>query len=571
MASGTRLLRTSLTQQICYVRPHCGQNHAFRRVLKRFNHTDIISARAAATATFYQGDGNEETQDSGTLSQHDITKLIHAGLLRTKQGHSLVDPIKLRVACKCPACIDRSSGQKKYSIADIPPNINVVTERYLNGPPSGLRVTWTNDVPGFHDHESIFALEDLQRSVLPNRSLQQAKALWTGKQFEHVSHTVSYDSFMNEDSGLKTALSLLHYYGLFFVNGVPSDEESVARLAERIGPIRNTFYGRTWDVKSKPKAENVAYTNQHLGFHMDLLYMHEPPGIQLLHCIENTCEGGESAFVDAFRAAQDFFSRHADDRAFTALSRDVITYGYNKGGNIFSAAKPVLDLLPVHSLDRKIFFDGGRWCNAPPVIDRLRRVYWSPPFTSADIAPGTLKHHEFGEPAYRSRIIQQYRKTFADILEEKRLRFETKLPPGTCAIFDNLRIVHARKAFDTTSGHRWLRGAYVDSQDFQSKVQAIGLDPRNDSELGVHGTMNVKSKTKLRFVKTRQKEVGDSLKSPTGQSLIRKHWYAPVSSDRSSDVNNVQSTSDEVVWSNSNEDNSGDMAQNTSNAKESKT
>lgn len=82
---------------------------------------------------------------------------------------------------------------------------------------------------------------------------------------------IDYTSFMQQDDAFGQALVELQLNGLIFLNNVPEAEESVERIAERIGPLKTTFYGRTWDVKDKPKAENVAYTSKHLGLHMDLL------------------------------------------------------------------------------------------------------------------------------------------------------------------------------------------------------------------------------------------------------------------------------------------------------------
>lgn len=59
--------------------------------------------------------------------------------------------------------------------------------------------------------------------------------------------------------------------GILFLTNVPTDETAVEAIAEKLGPIKNTFYGKTWDVKDKPMAENVAYTNVFLDLHMDLL------------------------------------------------------------------------------------------------------------------------------------------------------------------------------------------------------------------------------------------------------------------------------------------------------------
>jgi len=51
---------------------------------------------------------------------------------------------------------------------------------------------------------------------------------------------------------------------------------------------------------------------------------------------------------------------------------------------------------------------------------------------------------------------------------------EEKMESGTCVIFDNLRVVHSRNAFDLNGGgKRWLKGAYLNKQDFLSKAAAL--------------------------------------------------------------------------------------------------
>jgi len=83
---------------------------------------------------------------------------------------------------------------------------------------------------------------------------------------------VSYDDYMNpDDRGLKKLLELVHDYGVAFVKGAPTVDDEVGRVAERFGLIRNTLYGRLWDVKSVPRAKNIAYTSLPLHFHQDLL------------------------------------------------------------------------------------------------------------------------------------------------------------------------------------------------------------------------------------------------------------------------------------------------------------
>ena len=74
-----------------------------------------------------------------------------------------------------------------------------------------------------------------------------------------------------------------------------------ASVAERIGPIRSTVYGRVFNVISVPRAVNVAYTPLELKLHQDLMYLESSPGLQLLHCLKSDATGGESTVADGFK------------------------------------------------------------------------------------------------------------------------------------------------------------------------------------------------------------------------------------------------------------------------------
>lgn len=58
-------------------------------------------------------------------------------------------------------------------------------------------------------------------------------------------------------------------------------------------------------------------------------------------------------------------------------------------------------------------------------------------------------------------------------LEAVEAVFEQKLEAGTAVIFDNRRIVHARREFENRGGERWLRGAYVDTDAFRSRLRVL--------------------------------------------------------------------------------------------------
>lgn len=93
----------------------------------------------------------------------------------------------------------------------------------------------------------------------------------TWKADEYKLDWVSYDDYMNTDEGLHTVVQRLYNKGLVFLKDVPIKDEACTQVAERIGPIQETFYGRDFDVKNVAKSINIAYTSLYLGFHMDLM------------------------------------------------------------------------------------------------------------------------------------------------------------------------------------------------------------------------------------------------------------------------------------------------------------
>ena len=81
---------------------------------------------------------------------------------------------------------------------------------------------------------------------------------------------VEYEEVMNDEKGVMKWLERLYCYGLCVVKNVPKQSGEVLNVAQRISYLRETAYGRIFDVISIPNAENIAYTNLHLKLHMDL-------------------------------------------------------------------------------------------------------------------------------------------------------------------------------------------------------------------------------------------------------------------------------------------------------------
>lgn len=376
-------------------------------------------------------------------------------------------PIVLRDACSCSQCVDPSTRQREFNYVDIPTDISI---RSLQQDPktSAWTATWSNDIPGLKDHRSVFD-ESILKQLVDNVAFDVGwdLSVWDRQTFTAETEDIDYNSLLDDKSTLSLALKLIQKHGLVFVTGIPKEEEAVKHMVTRLcGLYRNTFYGESWNVRSVPQAKNVAYTSKILGFHMDLLYMREPPGLQLLHCLENTCSGGESQFADTFRTVDILEGEHSEYT--NALRRHQVQYGYTNDSQSYACSRPIIqDGCRRDRPTRRI--TGAKNLD---MIEALDCTFWSPPFLKS-IEPAH-QDSQYGSESKASahddvQQLVQASRAFAEIMQRQDSIYETKLPPGTCAVFDNLRVVHARKAFDMNSGKRWLKGIYGDRQDLLSQ------------------------------------------------------------------------------------------------------
>ncbi|KAI1619018.1 gamma-butyrobetaine dioxygenase [Exophiala viscosa] len=377
----------------------------------------------------------------------------------------LISPILVRDACKCSQCIDSSDKQRNFSYSDIPSDTSF-RDVQLDEKTGIVKVRWNNDIPSASpdhtstfDHETIANLTAIYRHQQRYKLTKRPLRLWDQKSFQRDTSRIDFNDYMTHGPTFANAMHLLWRDGLLFLDGVPETEDSVAQIVNRIGPLQQTFYGPTWDVRSVPNAKNVAYTSKYLSFHMDLLYMRDPPGFQFLHCVHNTCEGGESRFADTFKALDQLISEYGTEY-FDALRNFLIRYEYDNDGFFYSDQKPtVMDRGKVDEPPRQIMF-----AQHEQLIRDVGRVFWSPPFVGYIEPQASEKEHA---------LFVKASKAFSDIMEQQQNVVEEKMDSGTCVIFDNLRVVHARNAFNMNSGKRWLRGAYLNRQDFISKAVSV--------------------------------------------------------------------------------------------------
>ena len=259
------------------------------------------------------------------------------------------------------------------------------------------------------------------------------------KGLENHLPTVSFSVAKNDPVQKSAWLEGVRRYGIAIMTDVPCEEGAVCDVAELFGYVRETNYGRLFEVRSEIDPVNLAYTNLGLQAHTDNPYRDPVPTLQLLACLENSVEGGESIIVDGFHAAR--VLRNENPEAFDLLARYCTRFEYaGEEGVRLQSRRPMIELAPDGELVSVRF--NSRSAAAPVDIPYDNMSAWY--------------------DAWRA---------FARIIERPDMEVTFKMSPGDLIIFDNTRTLHARTGFSGT-GSRWLQGCYADRDALLSLLAA---------------------------------------------------------------------------------------------------
>ena len=136
----------------------------------------------------------------------------------------------------------------------------------------------------------------------------------------------SYARIAADRQALGRWLADVRRYGFAVLRDVPTEPGTLCKVAELFGYVRETNYGRWFEVRAEVNPSNLAYTNLGLQAHTDNPYRDPVPTMQILACLENTVEGGDSIVVDGFAVAARL--KAEDPRGFKLLSGHPARFEY---------------------------------------------------------------------------------------------------------------------------------------------------------------------------------------------------------------------------------------------------
>lgn len=228
-------------------------------------------------------------------------------------------------------------------------------------------------------------------------------------------------------------------YGFAKVFNAPVEPGGLFKVVDLFGYVRETNYGRHFEVRTEVNPSNLAYTGLGLQAHTDNPYRDPVPTIQVLYCLESSAAGGENMVVDGFAAA---LRLKAENPAwFDVLASHCARFEYaGEKGVCLGSRRPMIELAPDGELIAVRF--NNRSC--APVRDvpfeKMTDYY----------------------AAYRR---------LGEIIDDTAMEVTFRLEPGEAFVVDNTRVLHARKGY-SGEGTRWLQGCYADKDGLRSAYQA---------------------------------------------------------------------------------------------------
>ena len=339
------------------------------------------------------------------------------------------------------------NGQRLITLGDIPRNIAIASAKVTGGQ---LHLTFAPE-----DRAIAYDLSWLERHAYDRPTAGTVKG-WTAPEVQTWDAGLGggvpvgdLQTMQNNPLALRDWLHGVRRYGFGKITGGSTKPGALFDVVSLFGYVRETNYGRHFEVRTEVNPSNLAYTGLGLQAHTDNPYRDPVPTVQVLYCLENSAEGGENMVVDGFRAAERLRDENPD--GFDLLTRYCARFEYaGSSGVCLRSRRPMIELAPDGEL----------------VAVRFNNR------SAAAITEVPFEHMADYYAAYRR---------LGEIIDDPAMEVSFKLSPGESFLVDNTRVLHARKGY-SGAGSRWLQGCYADKDGLLSTLAAMELADREAAE-----------------------------------------------------------------------------------------
>jgi gamma-butyrobetaine dioxygenase len=344
--------------------------------------------------------------------------------------------IWLRDNCACSECGDRSGGHRYLELGSIDPDIT--PGEVLVDDSGSLQIKWTGD-----DHRSSYAAAWLRAncySVEAVAGRRHQTILWDCQLNDNIEEW-DYSEIITNPATRLVMFEHINDYGFAVINDVSKELDQIEKLAAIFGFIRQTHYGRVFELISTPQQRILAQTAHAIRPHTDEQFRDPVPGLFMMHCLRaSECGGGASILVDGFKAAANLRAHNKEQ--YDLLTQVPIPHRRFLVDDVddvaLSAAWPAIeldhhgDVIAVHINERTM---------AP--LDTQEQLIES---------------------------VYQALKELLDQVYSPQACINYRLESGQAVVLDNHRVMHARTAFN---GNRHIRQCHVDRDEFFSRLRAL--------------------------------------------------------------------------------------------------
>lgn len=250
--------------------------------------------------------------------------------LRTDSETFEMPALWLRERSPDPTQLEAMTQQRLFDSHSIDPMITIKLLE-LNG-----KDLWL----GFSDgHSARYGSEALLSEVSEQSHFPKPQA-WGGD-LELETVRADWRELEKPDAFLNALTSYLKF-GFIILHDVPCDTLSVLEVGSKFGYVKETNFGRYFEVYSRPDGNDLAYRSIHLGPHTDNPYRDPVPGIQLLHCLINETAGGLSTLVDSVRVVSTLAKE--DRYGYELLCTIPVKYRFVDKGTELITHRPIVNV-----------------------------------------------------------------------------------------------------------------------------------------------------------------------------------------------------------------------------------
>lgn len=350
----------------------------------------------------------------------------------------------LRDHDQSPAAFNAKTAQRQLDTFAIDPGL-ISTDVALDD--RKLVIQWAHDV----DRSTVSL--DLLESVSGHAAEPDDRRPWNANSFGAAVEEADrfeglrfeFHDLTSESAGDRATsdwLQAIHVHGFSLVSGIPPEVSATEQLVRRIAPPLDTIFGTMWTVESgSTDHADSAYSSEGLEPHTDGTYVHDAPGLQLLHFVHQAGDGGASVLVDGLSVVEQLL--RDEPEAVDVLRSAIVPAHYIEPGVELRAARPAL---------RFRQNSPGR----PLDLEQLS-------FNNYDRSPMWLETDSMDQfyAAYGA---------LHDRIIDPANQLEVSIQPGEAVVFDNWRVLHGRTGF---TGRRVFNGAYIARDRFDSRRRVL--------------------------------------------------------------------------------------------------